>query len=384
MSRDLGDENRAPGGGQPGSDHESGTASGGGPLPFADAHGRPTLRTIAELAGVHVSTVSRVLAPGARPLARSASTATAARIRTLAERLGYVPNPHATGLRTRRSHLVGVLVPRLTDIVLATVYEGIEEAAGERGLHTFVASSRDDPRQRAEKIEMLLDRRVDGLVLGDSPLDGSGVAGLVDRHVPFVLVSRRSGDHPSVTCDDYLGGRLVADHLLGLGHEEPAVIAGAPYASTGVDRTAGFVDRYAEAGLPLPSSRVVHSSFDAAGGRSAARALLDAPRRPTAVFAVNDFAAFGALGALRDAGLSPGEDVAVVGFNDVPVAADLPVPLTTVRSPMHDMGRRAMHMLTEILAGHEVSSEQLMPTLVVRQSCGSRADLGRAEVRRPR
>jgi LacI family transcriptional regulator len=358
---------------------EDPTAGDGGPgsslddgrLPFGDRAGRATLRTIAHLAGVHVSTVSRVLAPGGRPPARTASPVTAARIRAMADQLGYVPNPHATGLRSRRSNLVGVLVPRLTDIVLATIYEGIEEAAGERGLHTFVSNSRDDPGQRERKVEMLLDRRVDGLVLGDAPLDGVFADGLARRGVPFVLVSRRVPGHPSVTCDDYLGGRLVAEHLLGLGHEYPAVIAGAPYASTGVDRTAGFVDRYAEAGLPVSRRRVVPSTFDVAGGRAAAAALLDGVPRPTALFAVNDFAAIGALGALRDRGLVPGDHIAVVGFNDVPVAADLPVPLTTVRSPMHEMGRRAAHLLIERLAGREVPSERLKPALVVRSSCGT-------------
>ncbi len=341
------------------------------PLPFADGAGRATLRTIAHLAGVHVSTVSRVLASGARPRARTASPATAARIHALSDQLGYAPNPHAIGLRTRRSNLIGVLAPELTDIVLATIYQGIEEAAGELGLHTFVANSRDDPQQRALKVEMLLDRRVDGLVLGDSPLDGLFVDGLAARGVSFVLVSRRAGHHPSVTCDDYLGGRMVADHLLALGHEQPAVIAGAPFASTGVDRTSGFVDRYAEAGLPVASDRVVHSSFDVAGGREAAGKLLRDNTPLTALFAVNDFAAIGALGTLRDKGLVPGQDVAVVGFNDVPVAAHLPVPLTTVRSPMHEMGRRAALLLTERLAGRETPSERLTPQLIVRWSCGS-------------
>lgn len=317
-----------------------------------------------------MSTVSRVLTPGARPPARTASPGTAARIRVLSEQLGYVPNPHATGLRTRRSNLVGVLAPRLTDVVLATIYEGIEEAAGERGLHTFVANSWDDSRQRTRKVEMLLDRRVDGLVLADSPLDGHFADGLARRGVKFVLVSRRAGDHPSVTCDDYLGGRMVADHLLGLGHEHPAVIAGAPYASTGADRTAGFVDRYAEVGLSVADEMVVHSSFDVIDGREAAGRLLGSSRRPTAIFAVNDFAAIGALGTLRDQGLVPGRDLAVVGFNDVPIAAHLPVPLTTVHSPMHDMGRRAALMLIESLAGRETPSERLQPTLVIRRSCG--------------
>jgi LacI family transcriptional regulator len=142
----------------------------------------------------------------------------------------------------------------------------------------------------------------------------------------------------------------VAEHLLALGHDRPAVIAGEPYASTGVDRTAGFVDRYAEAGLPLPHHRVLHSRFDVAGGRRAATELLGHAPRPTALFAVNDFAAIGALGALRDVGLAVGRDVALVGFNDVAVAAELPVPLTTVRSPMHEMGRRGMRLLIERLA----------------------------------
>jgi LacI family transcriptional regulator len=339
-------------------------------LPYVDARGRPTQRTIAHLAGVHVSTVSRVLAPGARPATRTASPDTAARIRELADRLGYVPNPYATGLRTRRSNLLGVLVPRLTDIVLATIYEGIDEAAAEHGMHTFVANSQDDPRRRALQVEMLLDRRVDGLVLGDSPRDGELADSLARRGVPFVLVNRRAGKHPSVTCDDYQGGRLVAEHLLQLGHERPAVVAGVPSASTGVDRTAGFRDRYAEAGLAVVDEYVEPSTFDVAGGRRGATRLLQMPDPPTAIFAVNDFNAIGVIGALRDRGLSPGADVAVVGFNDVPVAADLPTPLTSVRSQMHEMGRRATVLLLRRLAGEGLSGERLPAELVVRESSG--------------
>lgn len=340
-------------------------------LPHADAAGRPTLRTVAALAGVHVSTVSRVLAPGDRPATRTASEDTAQRVRAVARDVGYVPNPLATGLRTRRSRVIGVVVPRLTDVVLATIYEGIDGAAGEQRMQTFVANSHDDPELRHSKVEMLLDRRVDGLILGDSPLDGRFADALARRGVPFVLVNRRAGDHPAVTCDDYEGGRMVAEHLLGLGHERPAVVAGEPYASTGVDRTAGFVDRYAEAGLPIPPEWVVPSTFDVAGGRLAGGRLLGGRTGPSAVFAVNDFTAIGVIGALREHGLSPGSDVAVVGFNDVSVAADLPIPLTTVSSPMHEIGRRAAHQLLERLAGREARSERLAPTLVVRQSCGA-------------
>jgi LacI family transcriptional regulator len=240
---------------------------------------------------------------------------------------------------------------------------------------------------------MVLARRVDGMLFGDAYVDGGFLDEVAGRGVPFVLVSRRAGRHPSVTCDDVAGGRLVAEHLLGLGHRDMAVIAGEPYASTGIDRTAGFVDACAAAGVDLPPQRVVHSRFDTEGGRAAMTALLASGAPPTAVFAVNDFAAIGAMGVLRDAGLVVGRDVAVVGFNDVPLAASLPVALSTVRSPMHQMGVRAVELLLRRLAGGEVQSERLPPVLVPRASSlgvtsapGSRGRVGerRAGAREPR
>jgi LacI family transcriptional regulator len=294
------------------------------------------------------------------------------RIRKLADELGYQPNPHATSLRTRRSNLVGVLVPVLSDIVLATIYEGVEEAAAGHGLSTFVTNTRDVPEVQRARTEMVLGRRVDGLIFGDAYIDAVFLDEIAARNVPFVLVSRHAGEHPSVTCDDILGGRLAAEHLLALGHRTVAVIAGEPYASTGIDRTAGFVGAYAEAGIEIPAARLVHSRFDAQGGRAAAERLLDGDDIPSAIFAVNDFAAIGAIGAVRDHGLRVGTDVAIVGFNDTPLAAELPVPLTTVRSPMHEMGRRGLDLLVRRIQGTEVESERLRPELMVRASSDPR------------
>ena len=330
-----------------------------------------TLRTMAERLGLHVSTVSRVLHAHPDERGRAASGATVERIRSLADELGYRPNPHAASLRTRRSNLVGVLVPRLSDIVLATIYEGIEEAAGSHGLSTFVTNTRDVPAEQRARTEMVLGRRVDGLIFGDAYADARFLDEIATRKVPFVLVSRRAGPYPSVTCDDYAGGRLVAEHLLERGHRDVAVIAGEPYASTGIDRTAGFVDTFADAGIKIPSERIVQSRFDARGGRGGAEQLLGAGEPPSAIFVVNDFAAIGAMGALRDHGLRVGADVAVAGFNDTPLAAELPVPLTTVRSPMHEMGRRGLEMLVRLIQGADVEPERLRPELVVRESTTS-------------
>lgn len=344
-------------------------------LPHPDEAGRPTLRTVAELAGVHISTVSRVLAPSLRPGVRAASKTTTERIRTIADSVGYSPNPIAAGLRTSRSSLVGVLVPRLTDIVLSTIYEGIHEAARSHGYQTFVANSQDRQAEREAGAEMLLARRVDGLILGDCTLNPAFADSLQRRGVPFVLVSRRSGNHPAVVGDDYAGGRLAAEHLLSLGHTDIGIIAGEPYASTGVDRTAGFVDTFAQAGIHIPDFRIVHSSFDVIGGREASTRIFAQKPWPTALFAVNDFAAIGTFGTLRGLGLRAGEDIAVVGYNDTVLAAELPVPLTSVQSPIRQMGELAFELLLTRLNGKAVLSRELPPRLVVRESStGTRQD----------
>lgn len=338
-----------------------------GSSPSAAAR-RATLRMIAERAGVHVSTVSRVLNASATEGSRAAGASTIARIREIAAELDYTPDPTATSLRTQRTHLLGVLVPRLSDIVLATIYEGVEETASAYDHYTVVANTRDDVAQQRARTEIMLSRRVDGLIFGDARFDGEYADELAGRGVPFVLVSRRAGRHPSVTCDDYRGGRMVAEHLLSLGHERVGVIAGEPYASTGIDRTAGFVDVYREAGVAVPGEMVVHSRFDTSGGHTAAAGLLASPRPPTALFAVNDFAAIGAMGAVRERGLDVGADVSVVGFNDVSLARELPVPLTTVSSPMHEMGQRAVHLLMQVISGERVEPELLVPVLQARES----------------
>jgi LacI family transcriptional regulator len=327
-----------------------------------------TLRMIADEVGVSVSTVSRVLNAGDAEALRWASAQTIARIRDYAASRAYRPNPHAASLRTARSGLVGVLVPRLQDFVLATIYEGIEEAATENGYSTFVTNSLDDPANKARRTEMMLQRRVEGIIFGDAHHDDPLLAVVAARNIPFVLVSRRSADYTSVTCDDLLGGRLVGRRLLDAGRRDLAVLAGLPFASTAIERTKGAVDAFAEAGLKVPEERIAWGPFDAAGGREGAEKLLATEPYPDAIFATNDFAAIGALGVLRDRGLRVPDDISLIGYNDTPLAAELPTPLTTVHSPMHEMGRRGIGLLIDVLGGGSPESERLSPTLVIRAS----------------
>lgn len=338
--------------------------------PHLDRSGRPTLATVAALAGVHVSTVSRALSGSVGSNVRVGSAETVDRIRRVAADVGFSRNIYAAGLRTHQTALVGMLVPRLTDLVLATVYEGVEEEARRSGYQTFVTNTRDEDGERRRKLDMFLARRVEGILLGDARMDADEVVERLQAlQVPYVLLSRRAPGHPSVTCDDREGGRLAARHLLSLGHRVVAVIAGEQYASTARDRLAGFAEVFAEAGHPLAPRLVVPSGFDVASGRRACDHILGLPgAAPTGVFAVNDFAAIGALGSLRAAGREPGRDTAVIGFNDTSLAGELPLPLSSIRSPLHDMGTQAMAMLVRRLAGEDTSPVLLTPSLQARES----------------
>jgi LacI family transcriptional regulator, galactose operon repressor len=325
-----------------------------------------TLKALAAELGLNASTVSRVLNDPEGIDSGWASPDTKRRIFALAEERGYRKNPYAASLRTAKSHLIGVVVPRLQDYVLATIYEGVDEAATERGYFTVVSNSLDEPAAHRAKAEKLLDRRADGLVFGDATFEDPYLDELAGRGVPFVLVSRRSPPHRSVTCDDRAGGRLVAEHLLASGRRTFGLIAGNPLASTSRDRSAGFLDALAEHGIDVDPAVVVPGGFDALAGSAAATELLARGPLPEAVFAVNDFAAIGALGVFTRRGIRVPEDTALVGFNDTPLAAS--IGLTTVHSPMHRMGRCGFQMLMDVLDGKDVESVRLAPELVVRTS----------------
>ncbi len=337
----------------------------------APQKGPLTLRMIATELGVSPSTVSRVLNADGDNALRWGSPETVARIRAFAQEHGYSPNPQASSLRTRRSGLIGVLVPRLQDYVLATIYEGIEEAASESGLSTFVTNSLDTTENQRSRTRMMIDRRVDGMIFGDAHLDHRFLDEVHDQGVKFTLASRRAGDYPSATVDDVKGGRLVGQHLADCGRRDIAVLAGLEFTSTAQDRTRGLIEALADNGIRVPPERVVFSGFDPAGGRAAIEQILATGPVPDALFATNDFAALGAFGVLRDRGIRVPDDVALVGYNDTPLAEGGAVPLTTIRSPMHQMGREAVRLLLEVLAGKTPESVLLEPELIVRRSSAS-------------
>jgi LacI family transcriptional regulator len=327
-----------------------------------------TLRGIAQQLNIHVSTVSRVLNGSLDHAGRAASKETIERIRALAASLDYQPNTHARTLKTRHSHEIAVLVPRLSDIVLATIYEGIDEAASASRYTSFVANTLDLPERQRERAERALARNVEGLIISDVHCteEPGFLEELEARQVPFVLVSRRRGQHCSITSDDEMGGRLVAEHLFAQGHTRVAVIAGEPHSSNARERTASFVQYYREQGIEIEAERIIPGHFDTPTGFSTGERLLAHPLPPTAIFAVNDFLAIGLFGAMRNRGLVAGRDIAVVGYNDTPLAEHL--QLTSISTSMRAQGVRAVETLLKRIAGEPVQSHRFPALLNVRAS----------------
>ncbi|MGY0063656.1 LacI family DNA-binding transcriptional regulator [Streptomyces sp. LZ34] len=324
----------------------------------------PTIADVARAAKVSPSTVSRALNREHR-FYRSPS---AARIREIATEIGYAPNPVAANLRRQQTNTIGVLVPRLTDTVMAMLYEEIAAASLKRGYHTLVATTHDDPDLERDNGDVLLQRRVDGLVLTTARTDGGFSQDLTHKGIPHVLALRTYGDSAAAVGDDRLGGYLATRHLIDLGHRRIALIAGPTYASSALGRRAGYEEALREAGLPFDEALILPSTFSMESGEEAGQHLLTRTPRPTAVFAVNDNTAIGVLASVQRAGLRVPEDLSIVGYNDIPLATRLAVPLTTVRVPFDAIAAAAVDQLIDLIAGVPTSTRTFAPTLIPRRT----------------
>ncbi len=336
-----------------------------------------TLKEVADAAGVHASTASRALDPSKRHML---GTEVVERVAAAAAALGYRPNSLAAGLRTRRSRLVGVLLPDLTNSVFSPVLGGVTEELAAAGYAVVVADAGTGGEHQARLFEELLARRVDGLVLATASRHDPLVDRTLEHAVPTVLVNRAESESrvPSVVSDDGEGMRLAVGHLTGLGHRRIAHIAGPQHLSTGHLRRQGFEASLAAERLE-PAGIAIAQTYTREEGRRACLALLDEAGEATAVVAANDLLAIGAYQALRERGLGCPADISIVGHNDMPLVDMIDPPLTTVHIRHRDLGREAARLLLRHLEDPETPPRAvvLRPELVIR---GSTRALARAGV----
>ena len=326
--------------------------------------GRVTLHDVARAAGVSKSTVSRMLD---ERLPRS-DTEKARHVRRIAEELGYVRDVSASSLRRGKTGMIGVIVPRLTDTVMAMLYEALARAAARTGHFTIVATTDDEPDADRKAANALLRRGVDGLVLTTAREGSDFTAELAAREVPYVLALRHNGRSLAAVGDDRLGGYLATRHLTDLGHRRIGLLTGPDYATSARGRVEGYRQAMGEAGLDADPALVVPSTFSIESGAEATEALLAGPARPTAIFAVNDNTAIGALSTIARRGLLIPDDISLVGYNDIPIVSRLPVPMTTVRVPFDQIALEALDLLNATdLADHD-RIRVVTPTLIPRRS----------------
>jgi LacI family transcriptional regulator len=334
-----------------------------------------TLKELAARAQVHPSTVSRVA--NNDPGLRIAAT-TRTRIEALLRETEYRPNGVARGLKLRQTLVLAVVIPDITNPFFAALFRGIEDGATPRGYQVLLCNTDGIPERQRAHLHSLAARRVDGVILASTFLKDPAVRWLRHQRTPYVLVNRFSeeGADPFVGSDDVVGATLATQHLIGLGHLRIGHLAGQPTVSTGVLRRKGYQAALAEAGMAADPDLVVESGFVEEGGAQAMDQLLSLKRPPTAIFAVTDMTAIGAYGAARKRGLRIPQDLAIVGYNDIPLAGRLIPGLTTVHVPIHEFGSVAARMLLEQIETGVLTPRRVVfaPQLVIRGSSRAGAD----------
>jgi len=330
-----------------------------------------TIRDVAREAGVSVATVSRVLNDSG-PVRES----TRQRVREAARRLHFSPNTTARSLSTSQTKTLGVLLPDVYGEFFSEIMRGIDQQARRRGFHVLLSGAHNEAAE-VEAAVHAMRGRVDGLILMAAELDPEVLERSLPDRVPVVLIN---ADHDAsrfntINVDNYGGAAAMTRHLLGLGHREIRLICGSASNRDATERRRGFEDTLWRAGITPRPEWILPGDFTEASGYAATEQLLREVPRPTAIFAANDSMAVGALSAARSAGLRVPEDVAVVGFDDVPIARYVNPALTTVRVAISKLGACAAERLFEAIRAqnrHDRKHE-LQPTeLVIRSSCGAR------------
>ena len=333
-----------------------------------------TLEEIAKLAGVSRSTVSRVINnhPNVSPEVRE-------RVWKVIRELDYQPHAAARSLATRRTQVLGLIIPQavtilFTDPFFPLLIRGIADACNARRYHLMLSlfSSRDEQRELYRRI--IRGGHLDGIIISSTVIDDPLIPRLLEDQVPFVLVGRYPRDARAsyVDADNRAGAQMAVDYLIRLGHRRIATITGPLNMIAGLDRYEGYLAALRNKGLEKDDALIAEGDFSYEGGFQAMQTLL--PHEPTAVFVASDTMALGAIKAIKGAGLRIPEDISIVGFDDLEAASFSDPPLTTVRQPIYLLGSTAAQLLIDLIERKSRPPQRIVfPTeLVIRRSCSPR------------
>ena len=340
--------------------------------PLGPPSGRtPTIADVARVAGVSIATASRTL-NRTRPVAPHLQ----AQVQAAARDLGYAPNPHARALARAQDTTIGVIVHDVSDPYFSEIVRGILQATSDAGQMVLICNTYRDRDRELAYMAAFRARRSGALILAGSGMEDREFGALMTRQIldfeaaggRTALIGRHHAPGDVVMADNLGGARALAQHLVELGHRTIGVIAGPSRLTTTHDRLAGFRVGLADAGITLPDEHtVIGGDFTRDAGAKGATALLERVPGMTAIFALNDVMAVGALSVLRSRHLRVPEDISLCGFDDIPLAGDLWPPLTTVHVPMVEMGAQAL-TLALLPKGAEIRAVHLPTHVIVRES----------------
>jgi LacI family transcriptional regulator len=350
--------------------------------PKATGRGRvpgpaPSIKRVADRAGVSIATVSRVFADP-----QAVSDVLRLRVEEAARALNYRPSRAARSLRAGTSQSVGVVIPDLENPFFTAVVRGIEVVLRAAGYTLLLANSDEDAAREREVLQTLRADGVDGIILVPINPARDAYRDVLAPPLQVVAVDRSPANfRPDlVTVDNVEGTRRGVEHLFGLGHREVALLGGPLRHSTAKERERGYQDAVRAGGRTLRPELVHYGDFREEGGYDGMKALLALARRPSAVFVANNLMTLGAFRALHEAGVRIPDELALVGFDDMPWATSLNPPLTAVSQPSHEIGSSAADLLLDRIARPERAIRHLIleTSLVVRASCGASLHKARA------
>ena len=331
---------------------------------------RITMAQVANKAGVSLMTVSRVINDK-----EGVSEATRARVQAIIEELGYRPSDIARGLATQRTGTLGLVMPDIANPFFSEIARGAEHVAYNAGYNIFLCNTEEDISRELDVLQSLEEKRVDGILVCSSRLEDCQLETALTNHPAVVLVNRRM-ENPKIKLgltliDDHGGGKLATQHLLNIGHQKIGFLAGPPTSQSGRWRADGYYETLITTGIQPTPTWIRHCTPTIEGGRQGTQELLNQHPELTGLFCYNDLVAIGALQSCAELGRKVPDNIAIIGFDDIPFAALTTPALTTCHVPRHKLGAEAMRLLLDRINGssNESCIEITLPAkLIVRNS----------------
>jgi LacI family transcriptional regulator/LacI family repressor for deo operon, udp, cdd, tsx, nupC, and nupG len=330
----------------------------------------PSLVDVARRAKVNISTVSRTINQTGK-----IGLETQERVRKVMREMGYKPNRVARRLRTREgnTHLIGLIIPNIQNIFFADLARGVEDVAYKHNFAVLLCNYDEDPAKELFYLDVMQSESVDGIILPPIHEDDPAVLQVVKNGTPVVCVDRSLSNVnlDKVEVDNHRGAFEAVEHIIKQGHRRIGLIGGPADSSTGRERLLGYKDAHAQAGLSVKTELVRFGDFKQESGQRLTEELLALSEPPTALFVCNGLMTTGALETIYARGLRIPKQIAIVGFDELPLAAVFNPPLTVVRQPAYEVGKCAAELLLKRLEEPKrpSTSLKLLPTLIVRKSC---------------